>query len=152
MQRIGAFSRGLAWLGVVLTLAGLTVFAVQVTRGWSPFNYNLLEINDPTSDAVGWEKLLVDHDQRFELRGVPARNAAEIEALRKRFEPLVREGVIREMESLLPAQERDNRLLLAKMDAALYVSFAQRPKPTTPKNLGKAARELQAALLKLCTR
>jgi len=53
----------------------------------------------------------------------------------------------------LPAQEAENRRLLAQLDAALPVSFAERPKePSTPKNLGKAARELQAALLDLCTR
>lgn len=153
VQQIGPLSRGLAWLGVLLTLAGLVTFGVQTGRGWSPFNYNLLEINDPTSDAVGWEKLLVDHDQRSSYAVCLRETPQEIEALRKRFEPLVREGVIRDMESMLPAKEPENRKLLAELNTALPLSFAERPKePTTPKNLGKAARELQATLLDLCTR
>ncbi len=150
---IGTGTRVMAALAMLLVVAGLVAFGVQLGRGYSLFNYNLLEINDPTSDAVGWEKLLVEHDQRASFAVCIRNSPEEIAELRKRFEPLVKEGVIRDMESMAPPQEAANRALLARLGASLPPSFAQRPKePTTAKSLGKAARELQAALLDLCAR
>jgi hopanoid biosynthesis associated RND transporter like protein HpnN len=152
-SHIGPGTRWLAALVTLIAVAGLVVFCVQLGRGWTLFNYNLLEITDPTSEAVGWERLLIDHDQRASFAVSLRHSPEEIAELRKRFEPLVKQGVIREMESLVPPQEQSNRKLLSRLDNSLPLSFAERGKePTTARNLLKAARELQAALLDVSSR
>lgn len=153
VQKIGPLYRALAALAVALSVAGLTIFLVWVARGWSPFNYNLLEINDPTSAAVHWEKLLVQRDQRSSYAVCLRDSPEEIAAMRARFEPLVAQGVIRDMESIAPPGEAEKRRVLATIAASLPADLASSAKePSTPRALGRAARELQAALLNIAAR
>lgn len=150
--RNGALGIGAAVVALVL-VASLAAAGVQAARGWIPFDYNLLELNDPSAEGVDWEKLLVRHDQRASYAVCVRPSLAEIAELRARLEPLQQQGLVRGFDSLAPQDEAAKRELLAELRKSVPAQFAARPRqPSTASALRAAARRLQAALNQLVTR
>jgi uncharacterized protein len=144
------FSRAGAATVALLVAASLVVTGVEVSKGWIPFDYNLLELNDPASPGVHWEKLLIDHDQRASYAVSTSRDLEELRRLRREYE---RQGdIIADSESILPRGEEAKRRTLAEVHATLPASFSDPGEPATPAQLRTAARRLQAALVQLQTR
>lgn len=144
VSKLGA---GLVALAIV---AMLIVTGIEVTRGWVPFDYNLLELNDPDSPGIHWEKLLIDHDQRASYAVSTSADLDELRELRDRYEAL--DGIVKTTESILPADAGPKQAALARVHQALPVSFADVAPPSSGKQLRSAARKLQAALVELQTR
>lgn len=142
-------SRFGATLVGLLVLAAFIVTGVEVSRGWVPFDYNLLELNDPSSPGVHWEKLLIDHDQRASYAVSTRKSVGELQNLREQYE---KQAVIKSTESILPDDEAAKRKVLAEIDAALPEQFNSAQKTSTAKELRSATRKLQAALVELQTR
>ncbi|MBK8205372.1 MAG: MMPL family transporter [Planctomycetes bacterium] len=150
-----AASRGarLAALLVVLLVAGgVAVSAVGIADGYVPFDYNLLDLNDPDAEGVHWEKLLIDHDQRASY-AVSIRNSPEeLRELSLEYDRLRGQGIVRATESMLPPNESARRAQLARIHAALPGEFADPATPGDAAGLRTAARGLQSALRQLATR
>lgn len=146
-------SRVLCWLLVAVLVASLGAAAVQGSRGWVPFDYNLLELNDPAARGVDWEKLLIKHDQRASYAVSIRPSLDELAELRLKYEPLRQQGLIRGFDSMAPEDENAKREALSALRQVLPPDFAQAPvQPTTAATLRTAVRRLQAALDQLSTR
>lgn len=146
-------SRLAAGLMALLLLAAMTAAGVQLARGWVPFDYNLLELNDPSSPGVDWEKLLIQHDQRASYAVCVRPSLSEIAQLRAKLEPLRQQGLVRGFESLAPEDEPAKRELLGGLRRQIPAEF--RPAGGTVSSaaaLRASARRLQAALAQLSTR
>lgn len=142
-----------AWVVAGLLVASLGAAAVQASRGWVPFDYNLLELNDPAARGVDWEKLLIQHDQRASYAVSIRSSVGELAELRRQYEPLRQQGLIRGFDSMAPEDEDAKRAALAALRDTLPAEFAQAPtQPTTAANLRSAVRRLQAALDQLSLR
>lgn len=146
-----ASSRGarLAALGVLLLMVACACTAVaEALSGRAPFDYNLLELNDPDAAGVHWERMLIQHDQRasyvVSIRG----SLQELRDLRSQYEALPE---VRYTESILPGDEDAKRAALARVHAVLPEEFSQ-PRTCDAAALRSAARGLQAALKQLATR
>ncbi|MCC6465415.1 MAG: MMPL family transporter, partial [Planctomycetes bacterium] len=147
----GRLTRTLGLLVALLALAGAGYAGLRATQGWVPFEYNLLELNDPSSAAVHWERMLVQHDQRASYVVCTRGSLQELHELRRRLEPLREQGLVRAFECLAPEQETEKREVLHKLHGLLPGHFAE---PTTANavEVRAAARKLQAALAQLATR
>ncbi|MCC7510573.1 MAG: MMPL family transporter [Planctomycetes bacterium] len=143
----------LAALLIVLLVAGsAAVSAVGIGDGYVPFDYNLLDLNDPNGEGVHWEKLLIDHDQRASY-AVSIRNSPEeLRELSRQYDSLRERGIVRTTEGMLPANESARRAQLARIRAALPGGFADPAAPGDAAGLRAAARGLQSALRQLATR
>jgi hopanoid biosynthesis associated RND transporter like protein HpnN len=140
-----------AALGIVLVvLASIGVSAYEYARGYIPFDYNLLELNDPSGEGVHWENLLIQHDQRSSYAVSTSHSLEELREYRAAYENMP--AVIRSTESILPENEAAKREVLQRLHAALPAQFADPGKAGTAKELRSAARKLQAALKDLQTR
>ena len=74
---------------MALVVLGMGLLAVvQGARGWVPFDYDLLELNDPSSEGVTWEKLLIEHDQRASFVVSIRPDLNQIARLREQYEKL----------------------------------------------------------------
>lgn len=142
-------SRAGALVVTLMVLAAFVITGVEVSRGWIPFDYNLLELNDPGSPGVHWEKLLIDHDQRASYAVSTSRSLEELRDLRRKYEA---RHEIKSTESILPENEAAKRDLLAQIHETLPGSFNDTPQPGTARTLRSAARRLQAALIELQSR
>lgn len=151
-QRTTPLQLGAAAVMLAAILAGVVSVSWAATHGWTPFDYDLLSLNDPSSEAVHWEQLLVRHDQRASYAVSLRERPEEIRALHDRFLPLVEQGVIRGMETIVPEHESQSRALLARLDAALPASFAGQDQPSDARAVQSAARALQAGLRTLAGR
>jgi hypothetical protein len=150
-----AISRGarVAALGVViLVLAGVAVTSIELARGWVPFDYNLLELNDPGSEGVHWENLLIRHDARASYAVSVRGSLEELRDLREQYQPLIEQGIARSTESMLPENEPQRREVLARIHGAMPAEFANPAAPTDAAGLRSAMRGLQAAIQQLRTR
>lgn len=150
-------TRGVSRLGAavmaVIMLASIIASGLEFAGGWIPFDYNLLELNDPSSHGVDWERMLIQHDQRASYAVSVRPSLAEVADLRRQYQPLVDQGLIRGFDSLAPQQEDEKRLLLHDLRRALPEDFATRPvQPSTAVSLRAAGRRLQAAIKQLGTR
>ncbi|MCZ7607088.1 MAG: MMPL family transporter [Planctomycetota bacterium] len=145
-RRVGALAVAL------LMVASLAITGIEIARGWIPFDYNLLELNDPGSEGVHWEKLLIDHDQRASYAVSTSRSLEELRALRRQYDKLAEQGIVRGTESILPENELAKRETLARIDAALPAGFSDVGLASDSKELRSAVRKLQAALRELQTR
>ncbi len=150
---ISRTTRWFAVLATLLTVAGAAILVIQLSRGWKIFDYNLLEINDPTSQAIGWERLLINHDQRASFAVSLRRTPQEIAQLREKFQSLRAEGLVRDMESMVPANELEKRKLLSRVAAVMPEKIeVALLEATSARSLQKATREVQAALRTLAGR
>lgn len=150
-----ATSRGarVAALAVALLIVSAAVAAIVIaTRDWAPFSYNMLELNDPKSEAVQWEKLLIAHDQRASYAVSTRASLSELRELRHEYEALIESGLASGMESMLPDDEQARRELLAEIAGVLPARFNELPTPSDAAALRSAARGLQAALRQLAAR
>ncbi len=146
-SRLGALVVAIS-LAVALVASGL-----EFARGWIPFDYNLLELNDPSSRGVDWERMLIQHDQRASYAVSVRPSLAELADLRQQYQPMVDQGLIRGFDSLAPTQEDEKRLVLHDIRRALPEQFvAAPPQVSTAASLRAAARRLQAAIKLLATR
>lgn len=137
----------------ILTLAAVGAAGWQASSGWVPFEYNLLELNDPSARGVDWEKLLIKHDQRASYAVSVRSSLPEIAELRRQYEPLRAQGLIRGFDAIAPEDESTKRQRLGEVWALLPAGFQKEPaEPTTAASLRNAARRLQAALNQLATR
>ncbi|MCC6573768.1 MAG: MMPL family transporter [Planctomycetes bacterium] len=137
----------------IMVAAGAAIAIFAATRGWVPFDYNLLEINDPSSAAVQWERLLIQHDQRASYAVSIQKDVGELRRVQARMLELKEKGVVRDVESMFPVEEEDKRRTLAAMWRVLPENFAQAPAtPGDAASVRKAARRLQAALRELVAR
>lgn len=145
-SRIGA-------LGVaVLVVAALGISVFELSTGWIPFDYNLLELNDPSAEGIHWERLLIDHDQRASYVVSTSHSLDELKEKRRKYEALKDEGLVRSTESILPENEESRREILARIGAALPDKFNDYDGPSETSELRRAARRLKSALLQLHTR
>ena len=143
------FSKLGATVVALLIVAACVITGLEVSRGWVPFDYNLLELNDPSSPGVHWEKLLIDHDQRASYAVSTRKSLDELQNLRDQYEQL---DVIKSTESILPEGEEAKRDTLAQLHESLPDEFSDVSEPSTAKQLRSATRKLQAALVELQTR
>lgn len=146
-----AVGRGarVAALGVLLAVFACAALAIaEAAEGRAPFDYNLLELNDPNSDGVHWERMLIKHDQRasyvVSIRG----SLDELRALRDSYEAVPE---VRYTESILPDHEQSKRAALARVHAVMPGQFNE-PRNADATAVRAAARGLQAALRQLATR
>lgn len=134
----------------ILMLAAIGTSALELSKGWVPFDYNLLKLNDPSSEGIHWERLLIDHDQRASYAVSTSHSLDELRELRTKYEALEGTGVVRETESILPENEQAKRETLADIHKTLPEKFAPLPeRASTHNQLRSAARKLQAALREL---
>ncbi len=146
-------ARAAAWIAAALMLAGIAVAGAGLARGWTPFDYNLLELNDPTSAAVQWEKLLIAHDQRASYAVSVHSSPDELRAVMGKLEKLKDAGLVRDFESMFPADEAEKRRALAALHDVLPPVFAGAPAaPGDAAAVRRAARRLQASLRALQAR
>lgn len=138
-----------ATLVALLVAAAFIVTGVEVSRGWIPFDYNLLELNDPSSPGVHWEKLLIDHDQRASYAVSTSKSLDDLRELREKYEALEE---VKSTESILPGNEAAKREVLSQIHETLPEKFKAPGEASTAKELRSAARRLQAALVELQTR
>ena len=144
VSRVGAL------IVVLLVLSGVGISALELSRGWVPFDYNLLNLNDPSSEGIHWEELLIEHDQRASYAASTSKSLEELRELRVEYEELEDDGLVRNTESILPENEALKRDVLGQIDAALPSSFAALPeRASDAKSLRSAARKLQAAVREL---
>lgn len=135
-----------------LVLVALVGGAVAALRGWIPFDYNLLSLNDPGSAAVQWEQLLIRHDQRASYAVSVRGSLSEIAELRRQLEPLRASGLVRGFESMAPEDEPAKREVLAQIRRAVPAEFAAPATPSTAPQLRTAVRGLQSAVAELSAR
>ncbi|MBE7491655.1 MAG: MMPL family transporter [Planctomycetes bacterium] len=146
-------SRLACWIVVALMVSAIGAAAVQTARGWVPFDYNLLELNDPSARGVAWERLLIRHDQRASYAVSIRPTLEELAELRRRYEPLRERGLVGGFDSMVPEDEQDKRASLGRLRGLLPAQFAPAPvEPTTAARLRAATRRLQAALQQLSSR
>ena len=141
-----------ALIVVLLVIGSVAVSGLELAKGWVPFNYNLLELNDPSSEAVHWEGLLIKHDQRSSYAVSTSHSLDELRQLRTEYDKLIEPGIVRSTESILPENEQAKRETLARVSSALPDHFEPVSGTSTAKSLRSAARKLQAALRQLQTR
>jgi hopanoid biosynthesis associated RND transporter like protein HpnN len=139
-----------ALLVTLVALAAIVISAVEFSRGWVPFDYNLLKLNDPSGEGIHWERLMIDHDQRSSYAASTSDSLDELRQRRDEYEKLT--DVVRSTESILPADEAAKREILQRIDRALPEQFNDPDKAGTAQGLRSAARKLQAALVELQTR
>lgn len=144
--RIAALAVG----GLILAAAVLSV--AHIAGGWAPFAYNMLDLNDPKSEAVQWERLLIEHDQRSSYAVSVSGSIAELRERRAEFEALVERGIVASTESLLPESEQAKRDILAGISSQLPEQVNDPDTASTAAELRSAARGLQAALRQLASR
>ncbi len=149
---VGRLARGAALCVLLLVLAAGAVTVVNFARGWVPFDYNLLELNDPSSAGVHWENLLIRHDQRASYAVSIRDSLAELRELRREYQPLIDAGIVRGTESMLPEHEAESRAVLARIGNALPQTIAEPTSVTDVPELRAAVRGVQAALLELRAR
>ena len=146
-SRIGAA------LVVLLVAASVGITAVEIARGWVPFDYNLLELNDPSSAAVHWEELLIRHDQRASYAVSTSSSLEELARLQTEYDKLIDRGLVRGTESLIPPREDARRQRLAQIGDALPARFSPLPDHASDAaTMRSAARRLQGALRQVQTR
>lgn len=144
LSRFGALAVAL------LVLAALGVSVLELSKGWVPFDYNLLNLNDPSSEGIHWERLLIDHDQRASYAVSTSKSLDELRQLRAEYDELAAKGIARSTESILPERESAKRDVLQRIDEALPAAFSPLPEhPSDARTLRSAARKLQAALREL---
>jgi len=146
-------ARVAGWTVAALIVLSVGAAMIEGARGWVPFDYNLLELNDPSARGVDWEKLLIRHDQRASYAVSIRSSLAEIAELRRKYQPLVDQGLVRGFDSMVPEEQPERRQLLGEIRQLLPREFKDKPaEATTAADLRAAVRKLQAALNQLSTR
>ncbi|MCA8916333.1 MAG: MMPL family transporter [Planctomycetes bacterium] len=136
----------------LLIVAGVATSGLEFARGWVPFDYNLLDLNDPSSEGIHWERLLIDHDQRSSYAVSTSHSLDDLRKLQAQYDALTSQGIVRSTESILPGDEQAKRETLAGIHKMLPDTFKTVGNPSDAKSLRSAARRLQAALRQLQTR
>lgn len=140
-----------AWATGALIVMCLAAAAFSAARGWVPFDYNLMELNDPSSRALDWERLLIRHDQRASFAVSIQPSLADVARVRAELEPLRAGGLVRGFDSMAPQDEAEKREILARVQSALPPAFADAAGADAAA-LRSAARALQAELNQAATR
>lgn len=137
---------------MLLLLVSGIVAGIELARGYVPFEYDLLKLNDPDSEAVHWEKLLIDNDQRASYVACIRNDPAELRELEAQIQPLIEQGLVRSTESIFPPDEAARRDLLREIGLAMPLSIADPGEPSDATALRAAARRLQSGLRDLSLR
>lgn len=142
--------------GVAVMLGALacaTFVGVGFASGWKPFSYNMLDLNDPSSDSAQWEEMLIKHDPRSSFAVCLRESSEELRALEQRIDREADPTIVRRSESLFPKDEAAKRASLARIHQALPTTIPTLPETrTTPKQLRSSARKVQSGLKALRAR
>lgn len=136
----------------MLILASGGIAGIEMARGYVPFEYDLLKLNDPDSAGVHWERLLIDNDQRASYAAIIRNDPHELREYEQRLQPLIAQGLVKSTESMFPPDEVARRELLREIGLALPVTINDPAEPSDASALRAAARRLQSGLRDLSLR